>query len=682
MKFSNYILILIIFSSGTLFSQKNDVFVEIDQAYEKADELYSSDPDAYFLQVELAFEQALEKNYLEGIVKGHLDKARYLLLKSYYEETQKNLNIAIDSIEANRAKLPQSLLSYAYNLKSILMERLGDDEESIRYIKFAVELEKNNGNDSRLVGRMINLANSLIRVERYNEAKKTLDKIYQLDQSIEGTYYYNQNTGSYYLGIKDYQKAEAYYKRALKIALDRKMKDSEVTALTNISNLYYKKGNYAQAVIYLNSALDKADEYELIHEKLEAVNLGKDIYKNKGDLRSAFEFFELEVSLKDSLFNEAKVSRINLYEKKMDYSRKERELIKQEKENLKLKNEVLESQRSKDKFQTLLIVAGIVVVFIVGFSIFVMFNLKRIKKLNHSLNIARDELEVKNNLVEEALTDIRDSVHYSKRLQDAILPGKSYMDDVIPESFCLFFPKEIVSGDFYWVEEWNGYRFVAVGDCTGHGVPGSMVSMVAYNALTRAVKEHQITEPAKILDKVSEWIEEIFAKSDSEIKDGMDISLVVWNPKEEKICWAGANNPLWILRNENSELPLNDSEKVQILSKETAELAEMNMNAFSFIELKPDKQPVGKYFNKKPFDQVEVELKKGDVLYLFSDGFADQFGGEKGKKFKTSEFKKLVYQSCHLPLNDQSRLLEEAFFQWKGNYEQLDDVCVMGIKIL
>jgi len=273
--------------------------------------------------------------------------------------------------------------------------------------------------------------------------------------------------------------------------------------------------------------------------------------------------------------------------------------------------------------------------------------------------------------------EILDSINYAKRIQKAILPSDRVVNSLLPDSFILYKPKDIVAGDFYWLEPYTevsgtkGILFAAA-DCTGHGVPGAMVSVVCNNALNRSVREFGLNDPGKILDKTREIVIAEFEKSDEDVKDGMDISLISFayradNESEEKtnpcshtVTWSGANNPLWIVRND-------------------AHLIE---------EIKADKQPIGKYTNAKPFTTHTLELKKGDTIYIFTDGFQDQFGGESlaksktgGKKFKAARLKELLLANSKKPMKEQALLLDQEFELWKGNLEQLDDVCVIGVRV-
>lgn len=262
------------------------------------------------------------------------------------------------------------------------------------------------------------------------------------------------------------------------------------------------------------------------------------------------------------------------------------------------------------------------------------------------------EIEKQKDLIQEKNRDITDSINYAKRIQQAILPSAKLFWALFPSSFVLYKPKDIVAGDFYWLERKGDTIFLAVADCTGHGVPGAIVSVVCHNALNRAVHEFGLRNPAEVLNKTRDIVIAEFSKSDEEVRDGMDISLCVFNKTlKGKLEWAGANSPLWLVRD-------------GVLN-----------------EFKPDKQPIGKYAEEKSFTAQYIELKSGDQLYMSSDGYADQFGGEKGKKFKTAQFKQLIEQIASLSMNDQMKAVDKSNIDWRGNMEQVDDICVIGVKV-
>jgi serine phosphatase RsbU (regulator of sigma subunit) len=266
---------------------------------------------------------------------------------------------------------------------------------------------------------------------------------------------------------------------------------------------------------------------------------------------------------------------------------------------------------------------------------------------------ASERAESQRQLVEQKNKEILDSIAYAKRIQTAMLPTVDYLREQLKEIAVFYQPKDIVAGDFYWYEELDDFQMLAVADCTGHGVPGAMVSVICYNALNRSVREYGLTDPGQILDKTREIILLELSKHDENVKDGMDISLLVLNMRSGKHAWAGANTPLWMVRNGDSEIS----------------------------EIKADKQPIGLHINSSRFTTHQLDLVKGDTLFLFTDGYADQFGGSTGKKFKSANLKRLFATNAHVDIRLLEKEIVATFNEWKENEEQVDDVCVIAIRI-
>ena len=250
--------------------------------------------------------------------------------------------------------------------------------------------------------------------------------------------------------------------------------------------------------------------------------------------------------------------------------------------------------------------------------------------------------------IEEKQKEILDSISYAKRIQGAILPADDLMNNKLSEHFVLYKPKDIVAGDFYWMEPINDGYLIAAADCTGHGVPGAMVSVICNGALNRSVREFGLLEPGKILDQARKIVIEEFDKSKEDVKDGMDIALCKIQGNE--ISFAGAHNALWILRDEE------------------------------VIITKGDKQPIGQFESSEPFTTHKTTIQPGDIVYLFTDGYVDQFGGEKGKKLKTKAFRELLLSLKDFSMTEQRMKIDSAFEKWRGSLEQVDDVCVIGIR--
>ena len=308
------------------------------------------------------------------------------------------------------------------------------------------------------------------------------------------------------------------------------------------------------------------------------------------------------------------------------------------------------------------------------------------------LQLEKNNVEEQKRIIEEKQKEILDSIHYAKRLQEAILPPLKFIDEHVPNNFVLYQPKDVVAGDFYWAETKDNKFFIAAADCTGHGVPGAMVSVVCSNALNRTVNEFGITDTGKILDKTRELVLETFAKGNAEVKDGMDISLLCIDKQINKAFWSGANNPLWYVQSSvtSSEVEKSIDAGLEVpvktvtsseVEKSTSSGLDSARPDIQLIEIKADKQPIGKSDYAKPFTTHEIALQEGMLFYLFTDGFADQFGGPKGKKFKYKQLEELLLANANKNMSDQHEILSQQFALWKGDLEQVDDVCVIGVKV-
>ncbi len=283
---------------------------------------------------------------------------------------------------------------------------------------------------------------------------------------------------------------------------------------------------------------------------------------------------------------------------------------------------------------------------------------KRIKDIQKHQKILDEKnclLENVNAQLSQKNKDITDSIAYAKKIQDALLPSMSYAKNILPEHFILFKPKDIVSGDFYWIEEWKHQVFIAAVDCTGHGVPGAFMSILGSDLLHEIIKDHGITKPAAILNAMDKGLAKILHQhtASNEVKDGMDIAFCAIDKRNNLLEYAGAFNPLWLIRDNTLQ------------------------------EFTADKQPIGVFIDDQPklFTNHEIKLLPGDLIYIFSDGYADQFGGQHGKKFRYKQLEEIVLANCSKPLYVQKDILEIKFDEWKGDLEQVDDMLVIGVRI-
>ncbi|MDF3028450.1 MAG: protein serine/threonine phosphatase with extracellular sensor [Fluviicola sp.] len=282
------------------------------------------------------------------------------------------------------------------------------------------------------------------------------------------------------------------------------------------------------------------------------------------------------------------------------------------------------------------------------------------QKLRHSYENLEDkviertqELQEQKLIVESKNHEIVESIQYARFIQQALLPLESEIQASFDENaFVYYAPKDIIAGDFFWFEKRNDVSWFAVADCTGHGVPGALVSVLCINALNQSLAVNENQDTGELLDHVRELVVQTLTKEARSVKDGMDISLACFNHKTKTLQWTGANNPLWIFRGDE------------------------------ILVTSPDKQPVGQFDGAKPFTTHEIQLEKNDWIILFSDGYADQFGGPKNKKYKYATFKDFIQKHKDRNGTELKASLKEEFESWKGPHEQTDDVCVMGIKIM
>jgi len=297
---------------------------------------------------------------------------------------------------------------------------------------------------------------------------------------------------------------------------------------------------------------------------------------------------------------------------------------------------------------------------------------KEIREQKEEIESQRDEIEAQRDMVFDQKKEITDSIGYAQRIQAAVLPHTSYMDQVMPEYFVYYKPRDIVSGDFYWIKEVGEFIIIVVADCTGHGVPGAFMSMLGITLLNEQLGKEKLPAPAEILAQLREKVKEMLVQQgeSDEQKDGMDMAIAVFNKDKRELHFSGANNPLYIIR-KNSQ-----SEQAELEA-----YASLDHGEYRLFELKGDKQPIGAHWEETPFRTTLVNLKKQDSFYMFSDGYIDQFGGEHRKKFKSMNFKKLLLSVQEERMEVQRQRLEQTFEQWRGPNAQIDDIIVLGVKV-
>jgi len=600
------------------------------------------DSDSAFFYIDLLLGEAEEHKLPTQLITG------YNLMGIAYDfrgNIAKSIDYYTKSLTLSEEIKDNRGIAMASNNIGLIYAQQEDFEEAIAYYEKSAALKKKLKDSTGLVKSYNNIGLSYVELNQYDLALDYYEKGLSLSEKINKPAEIAlvlHNLGRLYYLKKDYQKAKAFMLRALDYEEQLNSKYGISIALISLSLVYNEEGDFKKAISIGERGLALAKEVEGIDEIRDGAKALWDIYKKQSRFKESLAMYELYVNVRDSILQEDNKREILQAEFQYKFD-KEQSLKKAEYDAELEKQELL---AAADKKQQNVIIystsGGLILVVIISLLIF-----NRFKDTQKKNKIIQHQKEV----VEEKNREITDSINYAKRIQNAILPPPKLVKEYIPDSFILYKPKDVVAGDFYWMEQKEDKILFAAADCTGHGVPGALVSVICNNGLNRSVREYNLIDPGEILDKTREVVVSEFEKSEEEVKDGMDISLCALDFNNQVLHWAGANNPLWIIR---------DGE---------------------IVATKSNKQPIGVVDNPLPFTTHKIALQKGDVIYVFTDGFQDQFGGESGKKFKPANFKKLLLSISAEPMAKQLEIIDNTFENWKGELEQLDDVCVIGVRV-
>lgn len=461
-------------------------------------------------------------------------------------------------------------------------------------------------------------------------------------QSDEAIYTSYINLGGIYTSQDRPDEALTCYLKAYDWSLKTNNMVNIIAVTAGIGNTYEQKKQYGSAIEYYKKALNTSKDANYKAGIREAyLNLSL-LFEKIGNYEEALTYNKLLSSIKDTLLNEESLKQTAELNTRYETEKKEKEILLLTKDQ-QLKDKTLKEQR--------LVRIGLNIGLLLFLALsFLLFNRYRYKqRANLILEKQKQEIHQKNQL-------ITDSIDYAKTIQEAILPDTDKLYAAFPEHFILYKPKAIVSGDFYWTGKKGNKIICAVADCTGHGVPGAFMSLLGHNILENIIQRETSTNPGTILSALNEEIVMRFSKGQERetVKHGMDIAIISMDMESKQVEYAGARNSLYLVRKQ------------------------------TLIEIKADKQSTGivsRNDEKIRYTNNVEELKNGDMLYLFSDGYPDQKGGQQKKKFYYQPFKELLTGISELPLDQQKQKLDETMINWIGQGEQIDDILVMGIKI-
>lgn len=554
--------------------------------------------------------------------------------------------------------------AYCYNNIGIIHEQMRNYDKALTNYKKALELHTKIMNEKGIAGCYNNIADVHILRNEYDSVllfyNLALDKFKLLNDKRNIAFSYNI--------IADFLKesgktgeAKMYYNKAEELC--EEIGDFSGLAWINggLGEVYLEENSIKQAIEYSRKAFDFAEskgELDLMKTTARTLQIA---YAQSGNYFRAYNYQSIYKELSDSLFNENNIHEIAEKEYLFKYE-KEKQLqeIEKQKRELKYAKEIHSQKLFRNT--TILVLLFVIVIASVIYRNYrrkrndnkillqqkaeILEKNEELLQLNHEINAQKDEIL-------KIHTNVTDSIKYAKKIQTALLPQEGVLKEILNEYFIIYEPLEIVSGDFFWCRKLDNILHFAVADCTGHGVPGAFMSVLGIAYLNEIMRSQTNICAGEILEGLREEIKQSLGQKgvEFETNDGMDIALCNIETHSLKACFSGAYNDLFLIR--NGELKI----------------------------LKGDKQPIAIYDNEKPFTNYEIQLEKGDVVYMFTDGYVDQFGGELGRKFLIKNFRKLLTSIAHLSMEEQRIVLKDTLLNWKKGYPQVDDILVVGIKI-
>jgi tetratricopeptide (TPR) repeat protein/serine phosphatase RsbU (regulator of sigma subunit) len=620
---------LLVNKIGNVFNDKGE-FVQAFNYYEKSLEIFKKRGD-----------NRGESTAYANIGNIYFKQGKYVdALEAHYK------SLKINEKMGNKHGIANSYLT----IGAIYLEQ-SDYNKALDFYNKALKIVEGMGDKGILSTTLRNIGEIYERMEQDTEALEYFNKGLAISTEIGDVAGISQSLcllGNFYMNDSNFVKAEELFEQYLSRSLELGDKNAIAAAYTNVGTVYMELKKSKDAIVSCRNGFRIAKDLGGLSLKEASCECLYKSFELQGKLDSAYFYFKLFDAYRDSLLNNESSKALARHEIQYEFDKKFlsdsiANAQKKELDDLRYHNE-----SRKQKLYTYMSLGAFVVTLILAIGIFTNFRLKQ-----QSNRIIKKQKE----LVEEKNAEIMSSIRYAQRIQNALLTSDEHWDAISQEHFVYLKPKDVVSGDFYWAHYFNDNKAIWVAaDCTGHGVPGAFMSMLGIGFLNEIVVEDNIIYPNEILNRLRTKIINALRQKGLQHQqmDGMDLALCLWDKNNNKLIYSGANNPLWLMR------------------------------AGELIEVKPDKQPVGFLLEdiSEPFTMHEMQLQKGDVIYTFTDGFTDQFGGQDGKKFKYKRFRDLLKSIQNKPMPQQKEAVEEAFETWKGEYDQVDDVCIIGVKVV
>lgn len=561
----------------------------------------------------------------------------YLCLGDY----TKALQYYYSALHINEELNNKKAISVIYNnIGNVLMSG-NKATQALEYYKKGIAIQEELG-DKEVLGHLYsNLAEIYLVQNDVNNALDYNFKALEVRKAIDnkqGMIISFGSIGSVCLKQKKFKEALNYQFKSMELAEKFGFKRECGEAYDAIGKIYEETGNYASALIYYEKELVQGKVLDFRELEREAYFNFASVYRKLKQFDKAFDCIEKYHGIKDTLLNRENLKQIAELNTRYETEQKENEILLLTKDK-QLNSKIIKQQQ----LVRWALIGGILLLFVSVFSIFRRYRYKQ--KANRILEMQNQEIEKKNQF-------ITDSIDYAKTIQEAVLPAPDLVKSVFPENFILYKPKSIVSGDFYWITTPANKLICAIADCTGHGVPGAFMSLLGHSILENSIKTAETIVPSDILNQLNSEIIKRLAqdKTIKTTKHGMDIALISIDQTTHLMEYAGAHNSIYIIRDHKMEV------------------------------LKADKLTIG-YVEDVQFTNQTFQLRKGDMIYLFTDGYADQIGGPERKKLYSHRFRDILFSISTLHVEEQQKKLQEILSEWMaGKYEQTDDILIMGIK--
>jgi len=629
-----------------------------------------------------AIELANELDFESGIFGAYNQKGLVYYNLSQHDSALKYFELARPVAEKRND--PKQLSTLYSNFGNSYGD-IGQYKKCLQYYKLSSLYTEKSGQSWKLTYLQVNIGTIYSVLEQHDSAmvyyESALKKMLAADSTDEKLYIVYGNIGATSLELGDTLKAEIAFRNAHRIAVMYDNHRALAASFDYIGIIEFYKGNHDTAFHYLRSSLRYGYEIESGQAVAStSLHVGT-FFRQLGIYDSAMYYLnrglQVATEIKDYITMDDYYTEISLvfektgqadsalyyYKKLFDVralldSLNENDLVgqmKTEMESERREQEITLLKEQDEKKNIILYSSIVLGVLVLALGIVAFSRYLQKKRSAMILQKQKDEIEEQKEIIEEKNKDITDSIRYAKRIQNAILPTREKMQAIFPETWCCFMPRDIVSGDFYWFEQEQDYKLFGVVDCTGHGVPGALLSVVGHNILGKALTDLKLVKPDEILGLLDLAIHRTLRHKNEDvnsIQDGMDVALCCYHEKTQTLYYSGSFNPLYIIR------------QGQIL------------------ETKADKIFIGSGLsNTKSFTLHEIKIEKGDEVVLFSDGYADQFGGPFGKKMKYKPFKELLLTIANKPMNEQVEIVTRSFEEWKRNFDQVDDVCVVAVRL-